>query len=422
MQSLDAAALDLADIVRPGDTILWGQACGEPQTLVEALIAQRAGLGGVSVFLGSGFSDTLQPEHADHIRFTGIGGVGTHRRLTKAGVLEVVTSHISRIEPYIRDGILPCDVVFVQVSPPDESGNFSFGLISDSLKTAIGRARVVVAEINSQVPQSHCAQKLFADEIDFCIMTDRPPVQVPAARITDLDRAISRHANGFIPDRATLQVGVGAVPEALMMELRNRKDLGIHSGMIGDSVVDLLECGALTNAHKGIDAGVTITGALIGTRRLYDFAHRNPALRMHPSSYTHDIRVVAGLRRFISINSAIEVDLTGQVNAESTGGSYIGAIGGQVDYVRAASASEGGRSLIALPSTAQNGALSRIVFALSGPVTSARSDVDVIVTEHGAAELRGKTLPQRIKAMIGIADPAHRDALQRAAFDMLKTN
>ena len=420
MQELDVSDLDLTRFVRPGDSILWGQACGEPQSLVEALVAQRARLGGVSVFLGSGFSDTLQPEHADHIRFTGIGGVGTHRRLTKAGVLDVLPSHISRVEPCIRDGILPCDVVFVQVSPPDEKGNYSLGLISDSLKTAVGKARVVVAEINAQVPQSQCAQPLTADEIDFCIHTDRAPVQVAAARITDLDRAISAHANGFIPDRATMQVGIGAVPEALMMELRDRKGLGIHSGMIGDSVVDLVECGALTNEHKGMDAGVTVTGALIGTRKLYDFAHRNPALRMHPISYTHDIRTLAKLPRFISINSAIEVDLTGQVNAESTGGSYIGAIGGQVDYVRAATVSEGGRSLIALPSTAQKGALSRIVAALSGPVTTARSDVDVIVTEHGAAELRGKTLSQRMRAMIAIADPAHRETLQEAAAQLLK--
>src|SRR5690606_24914112 len=233
--------------------------------------------------------------------------------------------------------------------------------------------------------------------------------------ITDLDRAISKFAQAYIPDRATLQVGIGSVPEAVMSDLRGRRDLGIHSGMLGDSVVDLVEAGAISNAYKEVDPGITITGALIGTRRLYDFCHRNTTVRMHPLSYTHNFSVLSKLSRFISLNSAVEVDLSGQVNAESAGGQYVGAVGGQVDYVRAASASPGGRSIIALPSTAQNGAVSRIVAQLSGPVTTARSDVDVIITEYGAADLRGKTLSQRARALIEIAHPAHRETLDRAA-------
>lgn len=414
MQVIDAKALDLRSIIRPGDTILWGQACGEPLTLTEALIAQRADLGGVTAFLGSGFSNTLKPEYADHIRFVGVGAAGTHRRLTKAGVLDVVPCHISKMEGYVADGVLPCDVAFVQVAPADENGQYSLGLISDYIRAAVRRARVVIAEVNAQVPQVPCAEPLTEDEIDIAIHTDRPLVELAPAAITDLDRAIARYAQAFIPERATLQVGIGAVPEAVMANLRGHRDLSIHSGMLGDSAADLVECGAVTNAYKEVDPGVMVTGALIGTRRLYDFCHRNKGVRMHPLSYTHGSATLSRLSRFISLNSAIEVDLSGQVNAESAGGWYLGAVGGQVDYVRAAGASPGGRSMIALPSTAQEGKVTRIVARLSGPVTTARSDSDVIVTEYGAADLRGKSLQQRAKAMIAIAHPDHRESLDRA--------
>lgn len=420
MQELRSDALDLKGIVRAGDTILWGQACGEPQTLTEALMAQRAGLGGVNVFLGSGFSSTLKPEYADHIRFAGIGAAGTHRRLTKAGVLDVLPCHVSKMEGYVADRVIPCDVAFVQVAPADENGHYSLGLISDYIRAAVRRARVVVAEVNAKVPQVPCAEPLTAADIDYVIHTDRALVELAPAAITDLDRAIAGFAQSYIPERATLQVGIGAVPEAVMANLRNHRDLSIHSGMLGDSAADLVECGAVTNAYKETDPGVMVTGALIGTRRLYDFCHRNKSVRMHPLSHTHNIAVLSRLSRFISLNSAIEVDLTGQVNAESINGQYLGAVGGQVDYVRAATASIGGRSMIALPSTAQNGAISRIVMSLSGPVTTARSDADVIVTEYGAADLRGKPLSQRIKAMIAIAHPAHRENLERAAYAAAK--
>jgi len=413
MKRVDAARLDLREWIRPGDQIIWGQACGEPQTLTEALVAQRADLGGVSVFMGSCFSTTFKPEHADHIRFQAFGAIGSSRKLSRAGVLDLVPTHVSRIAPLIEQGSIRSDIAFVQVAPADDSGRYSLGLVSDYIRSAIRKARHVIVEVNAQVPQVACVEPLSADEIDLMIETDRPLIEVPAAAPTDLDRAIAQIAGAFIPDRATLQMGIGAVPEAVMSQLRDRRDLSVHSGMVGDSLVDLIECGAVTNAFKELDPGITITGALIGTRRLFDFCHRNPQVRMHPSSYTHDITVLAKLSRFISLNSAIEVDLSGQVNAEIAGGQYVGAVGGQVDYVRAAALSPGGCSMIALPSTAQDGALSRIVPTLSGPVTTARSDVDIVITEFGAAQLRGRSLSERARALIAIAHPAHRDMLER---------
>ncbi|MEN9773953.1 MAG: hypothetical protein RL322_1023 [Pseudomonadota bacterium] len=413
MKPVRPDSLDLSHITRPGDQIIWGQACGEPLTLTEALVCQRAALGGVSVFMGACFSNTFKPEHADFIRFKAFGAIGSSRRLSRAGVLDLVPCHLSRIAPYIEQGAIACDVAFVQVAPADEHGHYSLGLVSDYIRSAVRKARCVVAEVNAQVPQVRCVDPLTPDEIDYLIETDRPLIEVPAAPPGEIDRAIAAIAQQFIPDRATLQMGIGSVPEAVMSQLRDRRDLGVHSGMVGDSLVDLIECGAVTNAHKALDPGLTITGALIGTRRLFDFCHRNAAVRMHPSAYTHEITVLSQLSRFISLNSAVEVDLSGQVNAETAGGQYVGAVGGQVDYVRAAALSPGGCSMIALPSTAQDGAISRIVPTLSGPVTTARSDVDVVVTEYGAAQLRGRSLSERARALIEIAHPAHREALER---------
>ena len=421
MKRLDAATLRMADFVRAGDTVMWGQVCGEPQTLTEALVAQRAEIGRFSLFLGSGFSRTLKPEHADLIQIRAVGAVGTHRKLAQAGVLEVVPIHVSQIERAIRSGTIACDVALVQVSPANERGEHSLGLIGDYIRAMVEKARIVIAEINTQVPWVLCQAPLTADDIDYAIETDRPLIEVPPAEITPLDSSIAGFVEPFIPERATLQMGIGGVPEAVMKLLVGRRGLGIHSGMIGESVVDLIESGSVTNEHKEIDRGVTVTGALLGTRRLYRFCDRNAAVRLVPISHTHDTAALAKLSRFISMNSALEVDITGQVNAEAIGSDYVGAVGGQVDYVRAANNSEGGRSIIALRATAQEGRTSRVVGALSGPVTTARADVDVVVTEHGSAELRGKSLRERIVAMVAIADPRFREDLEREAHRFVKT-
>jgi acyl-CoA hydrolase len=362
----------------------------------------------------------LQPEHTDFISLRGIGAIGTHRRLTKAGVLDVVPIHISQVDRAIRGGTIKCDVALIQLSPPNERGEYSPGLIGDYVRAMVESARMVIAEINAEVPWVNCDAPLTSDDIDFAIRTDRPLIQVPAAEVSALDEAIAGFVEPFIPDRATLQVGIGGVPEAIMKLLTDRKGLGIHSGLIGESVVDLIESGAVTNEYKEIDRGVTITGALLGTSRLYRFCERNPAIRLAPTSYTHNVSVLSRLSRLISINSALEVDITGQVNAEAIGATYLGAVGGQVDYVRAANISAGGRSIIALRATAQGGEISRIVPSLSGPVTTARADVDIIVTEFGAAELRGLSLRERIRAMAGIAAPQFREELEREAHRFVK--
>ncbi len=417
---VDAASLDLRKIVRSGDQILWGQACGEPLTLTELLVAQRASIGPVSVFLGAGFSTTLQPEHADHLHMAGIGGIGTNRRLTAAGKLAVVPCHVGQIAGYLRDGHIRCDVVFVQVARTAHPDEFSFAAVNDYVQEAINKARVVVAEVNEQAPDTRCDRLLPRSRIHWLINTSRPLVAVAPAKVGDVERAIARHAGAFINDGATLQIGTGAIPDAIAQLLVDRRNLGIHSGMLGDSVVDLMQAGAVNNALKPFDAGITVTGMLIGSQRLFDFAHRNDSIVLHPSHYTHGESRLAQLSNLVTVNTALEVDLSGQSNAEQTGDDYVGGVGGQADYVRAGNRSPGGHAILALPATALKGKVSRICAALSGPVTNSRTEGDIIVTEFGAAQLRGQSIPERARRLIAIAHPDFRDMLAGQAARLLQ--
>lgn len=404
------AELELARYIRPGDGIVFGQGTGQPLDLTEQLVAQRAGYSGASVFFATCFSKTFQPEHTDHLRYRGVSGIGTMRRLIAAGVLDPIPSHVSAVAGLIESGRVASDVVLLQVSPANERGEHSFGLVNDFVRSAVSRARVVIAEVNSQVPWTPCDQPLRADEITVAVHSDRPPLELPAAAFGELERRIAGNIAALIPDRATLQMGIGGVPEAIVAMLADRRELGVHSGMVGDSLVDLVERGVVTNAHKGIDAGVSVTGVLFGTRRLYRFAHLNPALRLCPTRHTHHVATLSRVKNLVAVNSALEVDLTGQVNAEAIGADYIGAVGGQVDFVRAAALSEGGVSIMALAATGKNGD-SKVVARLSGPVTTARSDVDVVATEFGVAHLRGLGLRERVRALVAIAAPQHRETL-----------
>ncbi|CAM2743923.1 acetyl-CoA hydrolase/transferase family protein [Skermania piniformis] len=407
-------AVDLRPILRPGDRIVAGQACGEPTTLIEALIAQAGDIPDLSLFIATSFSGLLTPAAVDGIRVASMGAIGALRGLTKAHRLSVVPCHVSRVGPMISSGEMPCDVAFIQVAPAEPDGTHSLGLISDHVLAAVRAARVVVAEVNERVPRS-CGERIDTRAIDHVVPVARDPVRVQPATITPVDEAIARHVAEFVEDGSVLQTGIGAVPDAVLRLLRDRADLGVHSGMIGDGLVDLVESGVITNARKEIDTGVSVTGALIGTERLYRFADRNPAIRMCTTDHTHDPAVLARLSRLVTVNAAVEVDLTGQVNAEQSGTAYLGGTGGQVDFVRAGARSPGGHAIIVAPSTAKGGTVSRITPGLSGPVTTARSEVDVIVTEYGAARLAGCTLAERARRLTAISHPDFRDGLEQAA-------
>lgn len=407
--------IDFSQYLRRGDHIVWGQACGEPTTLIEALLAQAEQIGELSAFAATSFSGILDGAAADKVKLSSMGAIGALRTLSEAHRLNIIPCHVSQVGPLIAQGLIRCDVAFVQVSPPDAEGNHSYGLINDFMYAAVAKARVVIAEVNEQVPFTYCDVMLRADQIDCAVQVSRLPVEVRPAKITQTDQLIARNVARYIEDGAVLQVGIGAVPDAILRLLHDRRDLGVHSGMLGDAIVDLVEAGVVNNARKPIDAGISVTTALIGTQRLYQYAHCNPQIALRSSQYTHEASVLARLPNLVTINSALEVDLTSQVNAEQSGGHYVGGTGGQVDFVRAGSRSRGGHSIIALPATAKGGKISRIAEKLSGPVTTARSDVDVIVTEFGAAELKGQSIAERTRRLIEIAHPDFREGLERAA-------
>lgn len=406
--------IELAEWIRPGDGIIWGQATAEPQTLVEALVAQRAAFSGARVFMGISYSGIVRPEHSDHLRLTAYCGAGSNRALADAGILDICPYPYSQLAALMHRGRIRVDVALVQVSPPNSRGEYSLGLAAEYIVPALDRARAVLAEINDQVPWTNCERVLRAEDITVAIATSRAPACGTPTPWGEIERRIAAHATQYIQDGATLELGLGSLPDAVLAALGDRRDLGIHSGALGDSLVDLMSSGAINNARKPIDTGHSVGGLLLGSRRLFDFAHRNPALWLRSVEHTHDPRVLAQLPNFVAVNSAVEVDLTGQVNAEVANGSYVGAVGGALDFVRAANQSPGGTSIVVLPSSI-GGRISRVVTKLSGPVATPRSEAGVFVTEQGAADLRGRTLAERARRMIGIVHPAFREELERSA-------
>ena len=410
-KELELNALDLAAIVRPGDSVMWGQADAEPVPLTQALMAQRHAIGNFNVFLGITYSDTLKVEYADCIRFSAYCGSGGNRALAKAGKLDILPCHYSHLRELITSGRLKVDVLLLQLAPANERGEYSLSIAHEYLIPALETARVVIAEVNERAPWTYGERPVFEADIDYIVHTARPPLELVHPQPGAVEQAIARNVAALIEDGATLQFGLGALPEAILAQLADRRDLGVHSGAIGDQVALLMRAGVITNARKSIDRGLTVAGIMFGSKRLHDFAHRNPQLQFRSSAYTHGPGVLAQIERFTALNSAVEVDLSGQINAEVAAGVYVGAVGGAVDFLRAAHYSKGGLPIVALPSTA--GRHSRIVAKLNGPVSTPRSDAGIIVTEYGVADLRGAGLAERARRMLAIAHPDQRERLER---------
>jgi len=379
--------VDLARWIRPGDGVVFGQACAEPQTLVEALVAQRESYSGATLFMGVNWSGTIRPEHADHLRLSAYCGSGHNRRLADAGVLEIHPHPYSQLASLIRQRKIRADVLLLQVSPPNANGEYSLGLSAEYLVPALETCRTVIAEVNERVPWTYSDRLLKREDFSAVLETSREPVVLPYGAPGPQELTIARHALPFIPDGATLETGLGALPDAVLRLLGDRKNLRIHSGSVGDGVVELMDKGVVLEVDGG---------TLMGTRKLFDHAHENPRLRLRSIVHTHNPRVLGGIERFVAVNSAIEVDYTGQVNAEVAKGSYLGAVGGALDFIRAANHSPGGVSLMLLPSP-------RIVERLQGPVATPRSEAGVIVTERGVADLRGRTLREREQLLRSLA-------------------
>ena len=403
--------LEFADFVRAGDTVTWGQACAEPLGLSERLVAQRAAIGRFNVFVGLSLSGTLSRECLGDITVFSYGALGANAAL--GGALQVLPCNYSALPRLLADRTFPVDVVLVQLSPRGPGGHYSLGLANDYLLPAMRSARVVIAEINEQVPCTTLAEPLDESLLDVIVPCSRPPVCAPGSAVGDIENSIAGHLQAVIADGAVIQYGIGSVPAAILASLSGHRALGIHSGMVTDAIIPLIERGALTNETNRIRPGISVAALAIGSERLNRFLHLNPAVELHPATTTHSAAALARQDRLVAINSAMEVDLYGQANAEMVGGRYLGAVGGQVDFMHAASVQDNGLSIIALPSTTRDGRHSRIVARLSAPlVTTGKSDVDIVATEYGVADLRGKTFAQRARALCAIAAPAFREYLE----------
>ncbi len=383
-----SADIDLAAWLRPGDGIVVGNLSAEPVELVRAV--WRSGVPDLEVFLGMSLHDHA-PEVPEGFTVRSYGGLGKTGRI---GGLEVVPTNYSALPRLFADRTIKADVVLLHVAPPDEHGRCSFGAGADYLPDAIEHARVVIAEVNDRAPRIGGASFAY-DRLDHAVHTSRPMAELRVPEPGDVQRAIAAHVAPLVQDGDTLQMGVGALPDAILAALHDRTDLGVHTGMITDGVLDLIEAGVVTNARKPTDTGMTVTGALVGTQRLFDGVAARDDVVLRTVSKTHSAARLAQVGRLVALNGALEVDLDGNAGCESIDGRHIGAIGGQVDFLRAAVAS-GGVGVVALPAK-------RIVEQLHGPVSTSRAEIDVVVTEHGVARLRGLTPSARRRALQGIA-------------------
>jgi acyl-CoA hydrolase len=397
-------ALDWTTLVRPGDLVVWGQSCAEPVTLAESLVHARSRIGAFRVFVGVSNTVNVDPRYTDYITFISYCGSGRNQRLGQN--LSVLPIHYARLaETLAREG----PIVLLSVAQGRDPDHFSYGPAADYIGDLLDRAQLVIAEVSDEAPRTGTGADVRREQIDLLVRTSSAPPEPPAARIGDPELAVASRVAGLIEDGATLQIGLGAIPAAVLRSLSKHRNLGVHSGLIGDEVAHLSDAGVITNTCKTVDRGLAVAGLLAGGPVLMRWADNNSTLALRPTSYTHRHAILASIDRFVAINSAIEVDLTGQVNAEVAGGRYVGAVGGASAFLRGALESKGGLPIIALPATA--GANSRIVAQLSGPVSIARADVGLVVTEHGVADLRGLSLRARRDRMLAIADPAHRGAL-----------
>lgn len=400
--------------IRSGDKISLTQAHGTPEPLLKALMARTDGLKDITllsqILYDSG--DILREGYSKGIKHYCNFLTANTRGDCAQGTVEYMPAFFFELPRYYDQIRIP-DATFLTLSLPDENGMCSFSMNADCAVMSSRRAKTVIAQINRYFPYTH-GSLISLDDIDWIVEHHEPIMQRPSVQAGDVERAIAGHIAPLIPDGATLLLGIGGIPDTVLAALHDRKDLGVHSEMFSDGIVDLCKAGAVNGSRKNIDRGKMVANFLVGSQKLFDFVHDNPSVVMMSAEYTNHPTVIARNDNVISINACLQVDLQGQVNADTLHGKPFTGVGGQVDFVRGASMSKGGKSFITLPSTAAKGSVSRIVCRLGeeSPVTTTRYDVHYICTEYGAVDLRGKTIPQRARALISIAHPAYREALE----------
>jgi 4-hydroxybutyrate CoA-transferase len=414
------SAAEAVKCIRSGGHVWIHAGCNNPEELVRAMVGRADELEGVSVshLMTFGCADYVDPGHARAFRHRALFTGGNVREAVNDGRADYVPVFLSEIPRLMATGLLPVDVALIHVSPPDEHGFCSFGVGVECTKAAAEHAATVVALVNRQMPRSLGDSFIHVSRLGHVVEVDRPVLELPGAgRVSDVGRAIGGHVAELIEDGSTLQMGIGEIPDAVLLFLREKRNLGIHTEMFSDGVVDLFEAGVVTGEAKTLHRGKIVASFVLGSRKTFRFLDNNPVVEFHPSDYVNDPFVIAQNDKMVAINSALSVDLTGQVCADSIGTSVYSGFGGQVDFIRGAARAKGGRPIIALPSTARGGRVSRIVDTLeagAGVVTS-RADVHYVVTEHGTARLYGRSLRERAQELIAVAHPDFRADLREAA-------
>ena len=405
--------------IQSGQQLFVHGGAATPSVLLDALTARANELRDVGIIHlhTEGPAPHLAPDVAANFRHRALFIGPNAREAVNDGRADYVPVFLSDIPELFSSGVLPLDAVFINVSPPDAHGYCSLGTSVDATFAAIHAASTVIAQINTAMPRTLGDSFVRVDQIDLAVEVDEPPHEHRVEPVGETERRIGEYVAELVPDRATIQMGIGSIPAAVALALRGKRDLGIHTELFTDPVLDLVAAGAVTGEAKEINRGKIVTAFLMGSQRLYDFVDDNPMIEMRPVDYTNDTSVIRRFRRMVAINSAISIDLTGQVSADSIGTRFYSGVGGQMDFMRGAALAEHGRAIIALPSMAANGAISRIVPVLAegaGVVTS-RAHVRTVVTEFGVAELFGRSVRERAGELIAIAHPDVRDELAREA-------
>jgi acetyl-CoA hydrolase len=407
------------EAVKSGDSVYVHPGCAAPQRLLDALVARRAHLRDVRVvhLMSMGRAEYARPGMEPHFRHVALFTGKNVRDAIHEGRADYVPVFLSEIPRLFRDRRLKVDVALIHVSPPDEHGFCSFGVGVECTKAAAEVARVVIAQVNPNMPRVLGDNFIHARNVTAFVEAYDPLVELPRVRMSPAFEEIGRNVASLIEDGATLQLGIGGIPDAVLHFVRDRKHIGVHTEMFSDGMVELVERGVVTNERKSLHPGKIVASFVLGTRPLFDFIHNNPIVEFHPSDYVNDPFVIAQNHDMVAVNSAIQVDLTGQVCADSIGDSVYSGFGGQVDFIRGAARAPGGKAIIALLSTAKDGGVSRISTYLdrgAGVVTS-RADVHYVATEFGVANLHGRSLRERAEALIAIAHPRFREELERGA-------
>ncbi len=401
-------------LIKDGDRVVTAFGCCEPIGIERALVENYENYHDVQVtsMLLIGETPWVRDEVKGHFSFNSFFASGSSRKAIENGIADFTTCFFYEIPKVLREVVKP-RVTIMSVSPPDENGYVSLGTNVDYIESTLAYCEVKIAQVNKYVPKTHGEAIKHVSEFDCFVEIDEPLPEVPSVENTEVEKAIGKHCASLINDGDCIQLGIGGIPNAICAELHDKKDLGLHSEMVGDGIIDLIKKGVINNSKKTIHHGKSILGFVFGTEKLFHFLDHNPAVEMHPIEYVNNPSVIAQNDNMVSVNSCLQVDLQGQVVSDTIGLTQFSGVGGQVDFVRGATMSKGGRSIIAMPSTAKGGTVSRIVPVITeySAVTTTRNDVNYIVTEYGIAQLKGKTMKDRARALIMIAHPNFREAL-----------